>query len=193
MTDIISLITAISAIIAIFISIIALIISNKQFTITNRLGQLPFLYIEFIDMEEGIVPNIISTLNGSDKNGKQVNLNIELSNVGLGIAKDICFEYNDNAHDKEYYFAFNNVLVPNKAVTYSFDLTNLSQSKFEGYDFELNVYYKDLFNNAYFLSTRGVYLDFGNNMLKPSLTFVTETHTIKSTQYPRTGKAMKYT
>lgn len=190
MTDIVSIV---SAVVAIVISIYALILSKKQFSTSTRLGQLPFLNIDFIDPVEGNVPNVASIFDEDKNTNMDADIYIKLSNIGLGLAKDICFEYDDNFHQKICFFAFNNVLTPNKTTEYSITLVNLVRGHFDKHDFELNIYYKDLFSNAYLLKTHGIYSTFGEDTFMPKLIFISETQKIKRKYYPKIGLKMRRT
>lgn len=194
MADVFSMISAIAAAIATGISLIALLLNIKQFSKTISLGQLPFLNISYTEVEEGVVPNIISDFEEDNIGEENTCFGVGISNIGSGFARDIWIEYNDNFHKKERYFAFNNVIRPEKNEIYVLSLMNIvnNNDRFEGYDFEINVYYKDLFGNSFCTYSHGVYLTYGDIEIKPHLTFVSQPHKVNEKNYPKEGKPMKY-
>lgn len=125
-----------------------------QFKKNKEMNALPILNPSAnIEYEEGELPDVIMNLNKqSFDNIKETLWKLEIKNIGLGLAKDVRIQYKDNCRIHTV-LAYYDMILPNDYISY---LMNIDISE-KILDFELNIYFKDIYNTNYVQKMKGYY------------------------------------
>lgn len=169
-------------------SCLTVIIMCKQFEKGKRIDVIPILnaWAEE-EREEGNLPDVIMDF---DEDGKQESIfaswNLVVQNVGVGIAENIKIKYKDKYRNHTV-IAYYDMILPHKSLSYMMDI-NITENI---YEFDLDIYFTDMYQNNYLQRMKGNYKVCGDNVIT-HLYKVCSSKRVLRCSVPKNGYMMRH-
>lgn len=143
-------------------SCLTVVIMCKQFKKGKRIDVIPILnaWAEE-ETEEGNVPDVIMDFSEDEKQESIfASWNLVVQNVGVGIAENIKIKYKDK-YRSHTMIAYYDMILPQKSLSYMMDITITENV----YEFDLDIYFTDMYQNNYLQKMKGYYKVCGDTVI----------------------------
>lgn len=176
-----------------FLSLVTIIVNSRQFRKIKKDEVRPYLIANFVEcFTEGYAPQV--QVNFESKTEKSCQVFLKLTNIGVGVARDIVCIYSDGKNPSQAFVARPFFLESKQKTIFNFYFNHIivNNEGMDSCDFTYDIYYKDILNNSYKMNIEAVYLE-KNNTWEPYLVeAVDEPKAVKKINYPKDIHRIKY-